>query len=154
MLELITPYISIIAIVIATFAILLLFIKFQKVNRLLQQLSLQYEELVQTVDTNERLSKTALQQLTTLVQHQSEESKEVNEVSRHLEHRIAQLQRSLDEQKQVVEGIQHQEPQDKLYSRAQKMVSLGADVEEIMSECELPRAEAEMLVAMHRRNKP
>jgi len=154
MFELFTPYISIIAIVVATFAILLLFKKFQQVNRLLGQLSLKQEELEQALETNERLSQAALQQFTKSMQQQSEETKEINEVSRHLEHRIVQLQRSLDEHKQVVEGLQQQEPQDRLYSRAQKMVSLGADIEEIMSECELPRAEAEMLVAMHRRNKP
>ena len=33
------------------------------------------------------------------------------------------------------------------------MVALGADVEEIMTECELPRAEAEMLVAMHQKKQ-
>ncbi|MCT7655273.1 DUF2802 domain-containing protein [Oceanimonas sp. NS1] len=30
------------------------------------------------------------------------------------------------------------------------MVQLGADVEEIMAECEMPRAEAELLLSLHR----
>lgn len=45
------------------------------------------------------------------------------------------------------------EPADKLYSRALKLVSKGADVQELMEECELPLAEAEMLIAIHRQHK-
>lgn len=47
---------------------------------------------------------------------------------------------------------QDNEP-NRLYSRAKKMVELGADVEEIVMECELSRAEAELLLAMQRQSK-
>jgi hypothetical protein len=43
-----------------------------------------------------------------------------------------------------------QTPENKLYSRAVKMVELGAGVEEIMAECELPKAEAELLLSLHK----
>ncbi|WP_192992784.1 DUF2802 domain-containing protein [Pseudoalteromonas citrea] len=46
----------------------------------------------------------------------------------------------------------YDDPDAKIYSRAVKMVELGADIEEIMRECELPRAEAELLMSLH--NKP
>ena len=36
----------------------------------------------------------------------------------------------------------------KLYSRASKMVQLGADVTELMEECELPKAEAELMMSL------
>ncbi|MDV2856469.1 MULTISPECIES: DUF2802 domain-containing protein [Oceanimonas] len=42
------------------------------------------------------------------------------------------------------------DPQSKLYSRAARMVQLGAGIEEIMAECEMPRAEAELLLSLHR----
>jgi len=42
-------------------------------------------------------------------------------------------------------------PENRLYTRAMKMVELGASVEELMSDCELPRAEAELLVNLHRK---
>lgn len=45
------------------------------------------------------------------------------------------------------------DPESKLYNRAMKMVQLGAGLEEIMLECELPRAEAELLLNLHRQNK-
>lgn len=49
--------------------------------------------------------------------------------------------------------IQLADPESKLYSRAMKMVQLGAGLEEIMQECELPRAEAELLLNLHRQQK-
>jgi septal ring factor EnvC (AmiA/AmiB activator) len=46
----------------------------------------------------------------------------------------------------------YDDPDAKIYSRAVKMVELGAGIDEIMRECELPRAEAELLMSLH--NKP
>ena len=45
--------------------------------------------------------------------------------------------------------IQLFDPDSRLYNRAMKMVQLGA-LEEVMNECELPRAEAELLINLHR----
>lgn len=63
-----------------------------------------------------------------------------------LQHEFAELQ------------AQHQalalsDPESKIYSRAVKMVELGADLEEIIRECELPRAEAELLFNLHRQKR-
>ena len=41
-----------------------------------------------------------------------------------------------------------QDPDGRLYSRASKMVELGADVNELMQECDLPKAEAELLLRL------
>lgn len=41
------------------------------------------------------------------------------------------------------------EPERRLYRRAVRMVELGADLEEIIQECELPRAEAELVFNLH-----
>ncbi|MBY6186854.1 DUF2802 domain-containing protein [Marinobacter hydrocarbonoclasticus] len=62
------------------------------------------------------------------------------------EQTIALLQARQDE-------VVQQDPEARLYSRAMKMVELGADVEEIMRECELPRAEAQLLVTLHQRGE-
>ncbi|AGH82031.1 hypothetical protein PCNPT3_10465 [Psychromonas sp. CNPT3] len=45
-----------------------------------------------------------------------------------------------------------QSPENRLYTRATKMVELGASIDELMQECELPRAEAELLLSLHRKN--
>ncbi|WP_085298092.1 DUF2802 domain-containing protein [Cognaticolwellia mytili] len=83
--------------------------------------------------------------------HQCDESLLENEqVSKQLEHRIKVIQEQFKTQLQTIEQLLQQQPEDKLYSRAQKLVELGADVEEIMRECDIPRPEAEMLMAVHK----
>ncbi len=41
-----------------------------------------------------------------------------------------------------------QDPDGRLYSRAARMVELGADIDEVMAECEIPKAEAELLISL------
>lgn len=61
---------------------------------------------------------------------------------------LYQQQSKLSEQQQE---LALKDPQGKLYSRATRMVQLGADIDEIMAECEMPRAEAELLISLHRK---
>jgi cell shape-determining protein MreC len=75
---------------------------------------------------------------------------ENEQVSKQLEHRIKTLQQESALQKNLLEQLQNQQPQDKLYSRAFKLVELGADIEEVVRECDIPLAEAEMLISVHR----
>ncbi|TKB58257.1 DUF2802 domain-containing protein [Ferrimonas aestuarii] len=63
-----------------------------------------------------------------------------------LEERLSLTQARQDE-------LQHNDPDARLYSRAMKMVELGAGVEEIVSECEIPMAEAQLLVTLHKAPK-
>lgn len=78
--------------------------------------------------------------------------------------RVLQLEQSLQQVESQQQALaseleqltEHQQkielfdPDSRLYSRAVKMVQLGAGLEEVMSECELPRAEAELLINLHR----
>jgi uncharacterized protein (DUF3084 family) len=64
--------------------------------------------------------------------------------------RLKQEFAELQEQQQA---IALSDPESKIYSRAVKMVELGADLEEIIRECELPRAEAELLFNLHRQKR-
>jgi predicted nucleic acid-binding Zn-ribbon protein len=63
-----------------------------------------------------------------------------------------QAQQNIEQVNLKLEQVQDQQPEDKLYSRAYKLAALGAGLEEIMSECELPRAEAEMLLSVYTKN--
>jgi len=90
------------------------------------------------------------QQLTDLNENLKTQQVENEQVSKQLEHRIKTVQEESSAQKQLLEQLQNQQPQDKLYSRAFKLVELGADVEEVVRECEIPLAEAEMLISVHR----
>lgn len=47
-----------------------------------------------------------------------------------------------------------QDPDSRLYSRAARMVELGAGIDEVMAECEIPKAEAELLISLRASRKP
>ncbi|GIU38675.1 DUF2802 domain-containing protein [Shewanella schlegeliana] len=63
--------------------------------------------------------------------------------------RMLELENKLSKQDAKLEESSQQDPQARLYSRAMKMVALGAGVEELIEECELPKAEAELLIRLH-----
>ncbi|MGL5222668.1 MAG: DUF2802 domain-containing protein, partial [Plesiomonas shigelloides] len=45
------------------------------------------------------------------------------------------------------------DPEHRLYSRATKLAEMGAGLDELMQECELPKAEAELLLNLQRQMK-
>ncbi|CAH0525222.1 DUF2802 domain-containing protein [Vibrio hippocampi] len=59
---------------------------------------------------------------------------EQEDIIRHLNERIREL-----------ENVDND---GRLYTRANKMVKLGADLEELIEECELPKAEAELMMSL------
>ncbi len=68
------------------------------------------------------------------------------------------LGQSFSEQQDVMklfsERISELEQEDRdgrLYSRATKMVKLGADINELIEECELPKAEAELMLSLQKK---
>jgi hypothetical protein len=63
--------------------------------------------------------------------------------------RVKALEQELHLTAEKQEAMALNEPESRLYNRAMKMVALGADIEEVMTECELPRAEAELLFTLH-----
>ncbi len=73
------------------------------------------------------------------------------QVSKQLEHRIKTLQSLVSEQQVAMEQLQLEQGDDKFYSRAIKLAKKGAQLDEIVNECELPRAEAEMLLSVYQR---
>lgn len=74
---------------------------------------------------------------------------ENEQVTKQLTVRTKHLQEKLAELETELEKLKHEQPEDKLYRRALKMVELGADIEEIIAECDIPRAEAELLFSIH-----
>jgi septal ring factor EnvC (AmiA/AmiB activator) len=119
----------------------------QRVNKRLQtQVDAQELLLIELQSSKEDINK----QLAKLERNFKSQSIENEQVSKQLEHRIKALQQDNISQKELVVQIQNQQPQDKLYSRAFKLVELGADIEEVVRECDIPLAEAEMLISVHR----
>ncbi len=91
-----------------------------------------------------------LQQLTKQLVISRSETKEIRMGVLGLGKKLAGLESVTTEVSEKQEELQLIEPDSKLYSRAVKMVELGAKVDEIVRECELPLAEAELLVSLHK----
>jgi len=85
-----------------------------------------------------------------LIKHEKASLENI-QVSKQLEHRIKALQSHVNEQQVAMEQLQVGQGEDKFYSRAIKLAKKGAEIDEIVSECELPRAEAEMLLSVYQR---
>lgn len=66
-----------------------------------------------------------------------------------LGNKMSDLYHKQDRLSEQQQELALKDPQGKLYSRATRMVQLGADIDEVMAECEMPRAEAELLISLH-----
>jgi septal ring factor EnvC (AmiA/AmiB activator) len=65
--------------------------------------------------------------------------------------KVTEIEKKLTKQSDLIDEASQQDPQAKLYSRAVKMIALGAGIEELMQECELPKAEVELLLRLHKK---
>ncbi|WP_427976505.1 DUF2802 domain-containing protein [Agarivorans sp.] len=109
----------------------------------------QSEQGQKKIQSLEVLTKNLLQSHR-LVERQLEELHEAN-VSF-----VQELERQSEQVEQVflrTSQIQSQDQDSKLYTRAVKLVELGADLDEVMRECELPKAEAELLLSLRNKMK-
>lgn len=62
--------------------------------------------------------------------------------------RITEQQELIKHLSERVGELEHVDTDARLYSRATKMVQLGAGIHELMEECELPKAEAELMMSL------
>lgn len=93
------------------------------------------------------------EQLAQLHQQVDDHYGENTQVSKQLEHRINTVKQDISSLQSHLQTMEQQAPEDKFYSRALKLAQRGADVDDIVQECDIPRAEAEMLLAVHQRKK-
>ncbi len=68
-----------------------------------------------------------------------------------LQQQVVQLNEEQQQLQQRLQEVAEQDPGSKLYQRAAKLVASGASVEELMQECDLPQAEAELLTSLHKK---
>ena len=64
--------------------------------------------------------------------------------------RLQSVEGAMQQVNERQQELTMQDPDRRLYSRAAKMGELGADLDEVMSECELPKAEAELLISLRK----
>lgn len=141
------PIIVFILIVSAILVVFFISIRSQKILLNALHTELNANELL----INEQQARIIAQQdlIEQQISRQDKELLESEQISKQLEHRIKTLQQQFARQSEQINQLQSQQPEDKLYSRALKLVQLGADIQEVMRECDIPQAEAEMLMAVH-----
>jgi hypothetical protein len=71
--------------------------------------------------------------------------------------RVKELVQQVDNlqaaQQSIVENLVEQDPQSRFYSKGTKLISQGASLEDVMRECDMPAAEAELLFNLHKSQK-
>jgi hypothetical protein len=77
---------------------------------------------------------------------------EINRGSLGLGQALASFQHKQQMVGEKVEELQSQDPSARLYQQAAELVKKGASVEELVEQCELPPAEAELLINLHRQS--
>ncbi len=100
--------------------------------------------------------RTEVDALTTVIKHTEKQrdifKKELQEIRAGtigVGRRVIELEKKLRQYEARLDEAAQEEPLSRMYTRAMKMVSLGAGIDEIVAECELPRAEAELLIRLH-----
>lgn len=144
-------FITLLLVVLLVFAITIIYIL--KLNNKILQLEEQCNSHTLAID-NQQMNDVEQQHLLTEIEKKLQSPILENEqVTKQLTARTKYMQERLTELESELEKLKHEQPEDKLYRRALKMVELGADIDEIITECELPRAEAELLFSIHLQDK-
>ena len=103
------------------------------------------------------LQKQIIQQRAQL-RHAEKEAQKLNKQLLEVRSVVVGLGQKVTEQQDVIQHfnerireLEHADTDGRLYSRASKMVQLGADINELIEECELPKAEAELMLSLQKK---
>ncbi|NQZ26812.1 MAG: DUF2802 domain-containing protein [Colwellia sp.] len=143
------PIISVLALFLVVLSSTVFYLFLTKLKRKLSMLDMQMQSTVLLVNELQSINSKLQQELDSLATDTEQFAIENRQVSKQLEHRIKNLTLQASEQQQLLTQWQENQGQDKFYNRAFKLAAKGAGIEEIISECELPRAEVEMLLSVY-----
>ena len=118
------------ALLVGGLALFLLWVNNSRLQRKLQAMELLLKELLKARDS-------ARKQLN-----------ELHSSTLGVGQKLGQLAKELSCVEERQQELVLQDPDGRLYSRAARMIELGAGLEEVMSECEIPKAEAELLISL------
>ena len=118
------------ALLLGVLALLLLWFHHARLQRKLQAMELLLKELLKARDS-------ARKQLN-----------ELHTSTLGVGQKLGQLAKEIVSVEERQQEMVLQDPDGRLYSRAARMAELGADIDEVMAECEIPKAEAELLISL------
>ncbi|TPH17191.1 DUF2802 domain-containing protein [Litorilituus lipolyticus] len=143
------PIIAVCGLLVSLLVVIYCVFTFKKQNKSVKLLHAQQQANDLMVNELQGVVNTLQLQVNNVVSKSEHDLLETTQVSKQLEHRIKTIQAQLQSYQQQIQQLQEGEGHDKFYARAFKLAEKGADIEEIMAECELPRAEAEMLLSVY-----
>lgn len=76
---------------------------------------------------------------------------EVRSVAMGLGQKVSEQQEAIFHLSERLKQLENTDNESRLYSRASKMAKLGADINELIEECELPPAEAELMLSLQKK---
>lgn len=92
------------------------------------------------------------------IRHFDKELQKANKQALEVRSVMVGLGQQVSEQQDIIlhlserlKELENADTDGRMYSRASKMVKLGADINELIEECELPKAEAELMLSLQKK---
>lgn len=145
------PIIAVVALVCSILSFVTLLIKHTKDKARFAMLESQWQANELLLNNFQSFNNTLQTDFKCLQENHEQALLENTQVSKQLEHRISILKTQISHQQENISLLQDQQSEDKFYSRAIKLAQKGAGIDEIVNECELPRAEVEMLLSVYQK---
>ncbi|WP_114325216.1 DUF2802 domain-containing protein [Candidatus Colwellia aromaticivorans] len=145
------PIIAVVALVASVLSLVVIFILSVRHKAQLTLLTSQYQAQELILNNIQRTNEKLHFDIDKLQQQYEQIMIENTQVSKQLEHRIKILQTQIDNQHDVISQLQTDQGDNKFYTRAIKLAKKGANIDEIVTECELPYAEVEMLISVYQK---
>jgi len=148
------PIIAVVALVLSVLCFVVVFISSIRHKAQISMLVSQYQAQELVINNLQRVNEQLQLDVDKLLRQDEQITIENRQVSKQLEHRIKTVQTQINNQQEVISQLQTDQGDDKFYTRAIKLAKKGADIEEIVTECELPYAEVEMLISVYQKKTP
>lgn len=100
-----------------------------------------------------KLQRDLLSELHKKINNLSEEIHEIRSGNYGVMTRVKELVQQVDKLQSAQQNLVEQDPQSRFYSKGAKLISQGASLDDIIRECDMPIAEAELLFNLHHKNR-
>ena len=148
------PIISVLALILSVLLFIIILVLSVKYKAQLTMLVSQYQSQELILNNLQGLNEQLQFEVENLHKKGEKTTAENLQISKQLEHRIKTLQTQINNQNDIISQLQTDKGDDKFYTRAIKLAKKGADIDEIVNECELPYAEVEMLISVYQKETP
>lgn len=145
------PIIAVVAIVVSILCLVIVVILSIRHKAQIQMLASQCQSQELVLNNLQEVNDKLHSDIDKLYERCDQATTENIQVSKQLEHRIKILQSVIDNQQEGIVQLQTDQGHNKFYTRAIKLAKKGADIDEIVTECELPYAEVEMLISVYQK---